>query len=201
MIVPGNPKFISMVKAGTGLKKPSVIFHIPNCYCQLNLSRIHKLFSFLSDLKMDELPLCKYGNQCYRKNPEHLEKFRHPKSTISPPFKKRKTSDTIQPSPQAKVNVEKNGASNNEVKENGNKELETNNIETNVKDPDIPKDDAKLKDNEDENENAELNKTIIDDDTDHSISIKNKFLVQMPDEFYKFWEFCKTIKPEKPECK
>ena len=23
-------------------------------------------------------PLCKYGSECYRKNPEHFEKFSHP---------------------------------------------------------------------------------------------------------------------------
>lgn len=24
------------------------------------------------------LPLCKYGRQCYRKNPQHIREFRHP---------------------------------------------------------------------------------------------------------------------------
>ena len=29
--------------------------------------------------------------------------------------------------------------------------------------------------------------------------VKRKFLVDMPDDFYQFWDFCKSIKPNHPE--
>ena len=29
-------------------------------------------------LALDSRPLCKYGKECYRKNPGHFEEFRHP---------------------------------------------------------------------------------------------------------------------------
>ena len=34
---------------------------------------------------------------------------------------------------------------------------------------------------------------------DEKESIKQKFLVEMPEDFYSFWSFCKTLSPDKPE--
>ena len=31
--------------------------------------------------------------------------------------------------------------------------------------------------------------------------IRRKFLVDMPEDFYQFWEFCKSINPSQPQCK
>ena len=30
------------------------------------------------DRKIDSRPMCKYGAECYRKNPAHFEEYRHP---------------------------------------------------------------------------------------------------------------------------
>jgi hypothetical protein len=30
-------------------------------------------------------------------------------------------------------------------------------------------------------------------------AIKQKFLVDMPEDFYSFWSFCKSLSPDKPE--
>jgi hypothetical protein len=30
-------------------------------------------------------------------------------------------------------------------------------------------------------------------------AIKQKFLVEMPEDFYSFWSFCKSLSPDKPE--
>lgn len=30
--------------------------------------------------------------------------------------------------------------------------------------------------------------------------VKRKFLVDMPDDFYQLWDFCKSIKPHQPQC-
>lgn len=32
--------------------------------------------------KKDDKPLCKYGLSCYRKNPEHRKKFKHPTENV-----------------------------------------------------------------------------------------------------------------------
>jgi hypothetical protein len=34
---------------------------------------------------------------------------------------------------------------------------------------------------------------------DEKEAIKQKFLVEMPEDFYSFWSFCKTLSPDKPE--
>lgn len=39
---------------------------------------------------------------------------------------------------------------------------------------------------------------ISSDEDDVKANIKRKFLVQMPDDFYQFWEFCKIMKPSDP---
>lgn len=31
----------------------------------------------------EDLPMCQYGEKCYRKNPLHFKQFRHPKKTKS----------------------------------------------------------------------------------------------------------------------
>ena len=36
--------------------------------------------------------------------------------------------------------------------------------------------------------------------TDVREKVKRKFLVDMPEDFYQFWEFCKSIDPSHPEC-
>ena len=35
-------------------------------------------------------PLCKYGAECYRKNPLHFQQFRHPHLEVTPKSKKAK---------------------------------------------------------------------------------------------------------------
>jgi uncharacterized protein (DUF2344 family) len=42
---------------------------------------------------------------------------------------------------------------------------------------------------------AKLTSQVIKDD------IKEKFKVEMPQDFYDFWEYCKTLDTNNPECK
>eukprot|EP00005_Dracoamoeba_jomungandri_P002131 CAMPEP_0174254964 /NCGR_PEP_ID=MMETSP0439-20130205/4300_1 /TAXON_ID=0 /ORGANISM="Stereomyxa ramosa, Strain Chinc5" /LENGTH=297 /DNA_ID=CAMNT_0015336879 /DNA_START=379 /DNA_END=1269 /DNA_ORIENTATION=+ len=47
------------------------------------------------DLDFDTRPACKYGSACYRKNPDHLRRFKHPKKkqqTSTPPSKESGTN-------------------------------------------------------------------------------------------------------------
>ncbi|KAK9506514.1 hypothetical protein O3M35_008437 [Rhynocoris fuscipes] len=92
----------------------------------------------------DERTPCKYGVECYQKNPEHLKKYKHPD--------KRNLS----------------------VTENG----------------DSPK---KFKSEDDSSASvAEL-------PTDVKEIIKLLFLVDMPDDFYSFYEFCKSLSSSSPK--
>ena len=35
------------------------------------------------DRRDDARPMCKYGTDCYRKNPAHFEEYRHPGKVLS----------------------------------------------------------------------------------------------------------------------
>ena len=44
--------------------------------------------------KKEQPPPCKYGRNCYRKNPDHLKSYMHPADNIDePPTKRRKTDE------------------------------------------------------------------------------------------------------------
>lgn len=46
---------------------------------------------------------------------------------------------------------------------------------------------------------------VVDDDElakeseDVKENVKRKFLVQMPEDFYQFWDFCKSLNPSNPQ--
>ena len=47
-------------------------------------------------------------------------------------------------------------------------------------------------------EEEEIEDTPPTSPVDDKENIKQKFLVEMPEDFYEFWEFCKTEKSEQP---
>jgi hypothetical protein len=46
--------------------------------------------------KVDYRQMCKYGKDCYQKNPMHHQKFRHPDSDEAKASKKRQLEEDIQ---------------------------------------------------------------------------------------------------------
>lgn len=51
-------------------------------------------------------------------------------------------------------------------------------------------------------EKVKETKTKIDEqEDDEKATIKSKFLVDMPDDFYQFWDFCSTLNSTHPHCK
>ena len=40
-----------------------------------------------NDRRGDARPMCKYGTDCYRKNPAHFEEYRHPGKVLSLSYK------------------------------------------------------------------------------------------------------------------
>ncbi|XP_073978719.1 histone PARylation factor 1 [Rhodnius prolixus] len=102
---------------------------------------------------MDNRSACKYGENCYQKNPEHLKKYKH---------KGRNENDSKSPSKKFKSTVD--GA------------------ETST---DLAPDEHQM-----------VIVTDLPQDTKEKIRLL--FLVEMPDDFYEFYEFCKSISPASP---
>ncbi|XP_065347625.1 histone PARylation factor 1 [Cloeon dipterum] len=121
------------------------------------------------DASDDRVP-CKYGPLCYQKNEAHHKKFKHEK----------KKSPEIRTSPGRNEAVD--------VESSSCPELETDAATCSPPTKKQKVEESEKKDSELEFVGKEDAKRII----------KNMFLVEMPDEFYAFWDVCLTINPKKP---
>ncbi|KAF2354235.1 Histone PARylation factor 1 [Trinorchestia longiramus] len=139
---------------------------------------------------MDTRPQCKYGIKCYQKNPNHQKKFSHPTNDkpSKPAEAKRKAEIALsdkdltttaadvgtKTAKKAKVEDLSSSSSSNA----NNNECETSEVvEKFFCDPEeeLPSDPYSLEE-----------------------SIKQKFLVEMPEDFYKFWQFCTDLNKDAP---
>ncbi|KAK8754733.1 hypothetical protein V5799_002555 [Amblyomma americanum] len=117
---------------------------------------------------------CKYGSKCYRKNADHLKKFKHPESK-EPSDEAATSKDTTklgQHAPVTDVSSPKK-----EKKATADRS-------------DEPAKGTEMQGNDD-NE-------LPDSPDDVRESIKQKFLVEMPDDFYDFWDFCSSLSKNDP---
>ena len=143
---------------------------------------------------VDHRTMCKYGENCYQTNPMHLEKYRHPMSKKSSESPKKNDKDrkmTSESEPEAK---KPKLAVVDDITDQKDKENEAPTKE--VEETDEPKVDKDADEPEVDQEEVEL---IPDSPSDVKESIKQKFLVDMPKDFYHFWDFCKERNHEKPE--
>ncbi|RXG70274.1 Histone PARylation factor 1 [Armadillidium vulgare] len=140
----------------------------------------------------DKRTPCKYGENCYQKNPHHIKKFKHPpkdkKDSESPPPKKLKlvTEDEKESTKEKIENIE-NGEDES-PKENLENKLES--IET----VPVKCSEAVSESHESEDENN----TLPESPSSIEENIKQKFLVDMPKDFYEFWDLCKNLHKENP---
>ncbi|XP_014486536.1 PREDICTED: UPF0609 protein C4orf27 homolog [Dinoponera quadriceps] len=165
---------------------------------------------------------CRYGAKCYQKNPQHHNKYKHPpkKETAkqnneilvinakrnlvkddqekaqskSPPKKLQKTCE----SPKKNMHNFSSSSESDEVKssdEDDSKNLSTN-VETSDKDVTV----AQAAESKEYHCSAGLNtdKNLSVSDVDVQKNIKELFLVEMPKDFYQFYEFCKSISKGNP---
>lgn len=154
---------------------------------------------------------CKYGEKCYQKNSEHLTKYSHIKS--DDPAEKHLSSDGSPTTRTSKrlaetlnikvPEVDSEDSKKIRISDSSPKSSSTNsktqgdgpNISPAMKDLDFISDifDREIR----YSQRAEY-KTLLESPKDF---IRYKFLVQMPDDFFNFWEFCKSICKEnvKPE--
>lgn len=120
--------------------------------------------------KDDRIP-CKYGSKCYRKNADHLKKFKHPESK----------------EPSGDSGTSKNAAKIDE--------------QPHMTDVSSPKKATASRSDESaaETEVRGYNANELPDSPDNvRESIKQKFLVEMPDDFYDFWDFCCSLNKKDP---
>jgi len=172
--------------------------------------------AFLSrDYRQD----CKYGAGCYQKNPEHKAKFKHPEKNQQPknpdidkenvatvnkvasPIKKRQLSDDsdVECSKKPKVHeisddsqdeVDHTDDSQDEVNNTDDSQNDVNNTDEEVDSKEKPED--RIVEEEIYNDILPASPSNIRD------NIKSKFLVSMPDDFFEFYDFCKSLNSTEP---
>lgn len=136
----------------------------------------------------DSRPACKYGEKCYQKNPQHHRKFKHP----SPKKKKREIPE------EEEANE---GVKRSKLDDEAHQDEEPVISEEVAKGP--VDSSASQSDGEQEYTGefvAKFNDTLIQGSPpDIRLNIEQKFLLEMPDDFFDFWECCSNINKEKPE--
>lgn len=118
---------------------------------------------------------CKYGSKCYRKSADHLKRFKHPDV-------KQLRGDDVDTSVDApKVVPEERVAaapSPKKAKKTAS-ECHPSSSETS-------------------NGRSGVSSELPDSPSDVRASIKQKFLVEMPEDFYDFWDFCSSLNKKSP---
>ncbi|WAQ99363.1 HPF1-like protein [Mya arenaria] len=146
-------------------------------------------------------PLCKFGEKCYRKNPQHLNDFRHPK---------RKSEEEDEPETKKRQKVQQEGKKKTIDDFFGHTKkqqpTEVNDEEDRAENPsdsgaeDSGEDTGACRGNSEEEKEGEEEEEVEapDSPADVKENIRAKFLVDMPGDFYQFWDFCKAENPHKP---
>ncbi|KAK6960496.1 UPF0609 protein [Biomphalaria glabrata] len=163
------------------------------------------------------LPICKYGSKCYRKNSQHLESYSHPDKaeeneikTVSTEKNVKKTITTIERYFESSKKKHDLSDSDAEVDAKSSKAKKLK-----PESPSCSTDVESLESDVKAAQHSEVNVGHKSEDTvsseledpddpcpsspeDVKENIKRKFLVDMPDDFYSFWEFCKSLNPKDP---
>lgn len=153
-------------------------------------------------------PICKYGAECYRKNPVHLAEFRHPHAVGDHPQAESNNamdSDDLPPTTSHRRRHSINDttdASSHQSSEPESKKSAT--IDTVAAPPSLPSPPAAPL-------NTSREQQCFDSDNDQALRaeyanllrdrpafILDKFLVHMPTDFYAFWDFCTVLQPANP---
>ena len=168
--------------------------------------------------KQDDKQDCKYGGGCYQKNPAHKAKFRHPE-------KEGNTSDNVDGTVVTEAKTKPVEADvNKENRENERKSPNKKRVLSEDGSEVDGEDNKKIRlhamssseESQDEEENsneAEKSKAGTDNDTqeddvyddliekspeDVKEDIKLKYLMTMPEDFFVFYDFCKSLNTTDP---
>nr|CAG4649592.1 EOG090X0BAY [Scapholeberis mucronata]SVE93812.1 EOG090X0BAY [Scapholeberis mucronata] len=124
------------------------------------------------EVDVDDKPLCKYGDKCYQKNLPHLRRFRHPHRENNEDAPKNSDHSTESPS----VPDPSHSSVQEKIEDDNKNKTQDSPCNTEKEEsitPQLPPKDVKE-------------------------WIKQKFLTDMPGDFYELWEFCKSASPENP---
>ncbi|XP_048778072.2 histone PARylation factor 1-like [Ostrea edulis] len=133
---------------------------------------------------------CKYGGNCYRKNPQHLRDYSHPQDLQESEQDKNTTKrkrDADDTDPEHKKRNRESVRKKDE-KDQGKSEEESEDAS----------DFANGKSCESDDEEEESVEDLPSPDNVRD-NIKKKYLMEMPEDFYQFWDFCKKLDGSHPE--
>lgn len=128
----------------------------------------------------DSRTVCKYGTKCYQKNAEHHKQFKHPPIKKKEANRHKKRYSPYTRTPQPHLPTPNNTETEKQVK-----------IATESSKPDTESKGDKAKEVP-ITLNLPEDISFYDKDTDNSI-FKELFLVNMPDDFFKFYEFISDL--------
>jgi len=163
-----------------------------------------------SFLARDYRPDCRYGGGCYQKNPEHKAKFKHPekeeKKTV---VKDVDTDKENEGSANSIVSPVKKRVLSDDSDVEENKKPKLHEISDDSQDDENTEDENDGKTDNDKNveEDTEIKKEEKEETFDDIMpssptsikeNIKSKFLVSMPEDFYNFYDFCKSLNNSNP---
>jgi hypothetical protein len=140
----------------------------------------------------DSRPECRYGAGCYQRNPEHKAKFRHPIVT------KDKGDENVKENIATEVNSEpKKRPISEDLSEDASKKIRHDISSTeNSSDGDTDNDSTDITVPETKNEVFE--DILPSSPTNSKDKIKQKFLLDMPDDFHNFFDFCMSLNKNNP---
>lgn len=167
----------------------------------------------MADSTADQRMTCRFGVRCYQKNPEHHKKFKHPPKRGNQDIKAVDESQAKRPKvfdARAKID-QKINVKHTESRDKIPPAAPSATVSRNI---------AKFSNNisasESEDDNSNSNDSVLNENVSKQIGkksesnekiykdlkpqefIKEKFLVDMPEDFYKFWDFCKSINEDEP---
>lgn len=145
------------------------------------------------DFGRDNRPLCRYGAGCYQKNPEHKARFKHPTQ------EKRKEEEAGKENIDSDSNAQ---ADKRPLDEDSNEDFKR-----------IRHDMSSTEDSSDAETDKDMTDRTADDDTSEDEvfddllppspentreNLRQKFLMDMPEDFYNFYEFSLTLDKSNP---
>lgn len=128
---------------------------------------------------------CKYGAGCYQKNQAHRDRFSHPPPADDAENKENnKRPNRSESEPEDSPKKMKYGSSTEEEEESGKEDKGTRATEG-EKEAEAKKE-------------TEYNDILPPSPANIRESVKQKFLVEMPEDFYQFYDFCKGLNKADP---
>nr|CAG4636424.1 EOG090X0BAY [Eubosmina coregoni]SVE69992.1 EOG090X0BAY [Eubosmina coregoni] len=142
-----------------------------------------KIRNEYSAVRDDQRPICKYKEKCYQKNAYHLSKYRHPhREGVS------NNEDTLQ-----KLNLEAQIVTGQVMKKCLDGKVDSSpNLKSTPAAGETLSEEATPSSFETQDDTLPPSPTHVKD------NIKSKYFLEMPEDFFRFWDFCQFLQKEKP---